>query len=49
MNNIEYLLSPIIMTLDIHYNMSLMSCSIKTGAMFSPPAVMINSFNLPVI
>ncbi len=33
----------------MNFNSSLIASSIKIGAIFSPPAVIINSFNLPVI
>ena len=45
----KYLLSPTIIAFDIHYKLFLISYSINTGAIFSPPAVIINSFNLPVM
>ena len=39
--------SPIKITFEIQGNASLMAFSIGIGAMFSPPAVMINSLILP--
>lgn len=45
----NFLLSPITIALEMNFNSSLISFSINTGATFSPPAVINNSFNLPVI
>ena len=45
----NFLLSPTTITLLKNGQNSLIFCSIKTGATFSPPAVIINSFNLPVM
>ena len=41
-------LSPIKMALEIQGKASLMLSSINVGAMFSPPAVIINSFIRPI-
>ena len=43
----NFFLSPTTTTFDRHGNLSLIAFSIGTGAMFSPPAVIINSLILP--
>jgi hypothetical protein len=44
-----FLFSPITTTFPMNYKASLIAASIGTGATFSPPAVINNSLDLPVI
>lgn len=45
----NFFISPITITLEMNGNADLISFSIRIGGTFSPPAVMISSFALPVM